>query len=638
MKISIRPNCIFLFIIAVVLNACTSHEEKYEAYLFAYFIGNGPGEEAVHYALSEDGLNFRALNNYLPILDNRVISKRGGVRDPHIVRGHDGKTFYMVLTDLYVPDDGWENEGLILLKSQDLIQWSHSQVHIPTRFPEKFANVNRVWAPQTYYDSEVGKYMIYWSMRSENEADIIYYAYANDAFDEIETEPRQLFFHPEGKPCIDGDIVFHDNQFHLFFKTEGHGDGIKKAISAHLTEGYVMKDEYLQQTKEAVEGSGIFKKIDSDQFILMYDIYKKGSYQFLESQDLQNFRVIDEQVKMDFHPRHGSILLITNAEKDKLIRTFGYADTFQSNNPVIQGYYADPEIIYSQKEQKFYLYPTSDGYLNWSGTYFKAFSSVNLTDWIDEGIILDLKTQVEWADKHAWAPATLEYEESDGSYKYFYFFTAGQKIGVASANSPTGPFEDSGKPLIDFKPKGVSNGQEIDPDIFQDPVTGKFFLYWGNGYLAVVPIVFPFSKIDKSLISVITPDDSFREGVEVFYRNDRYYFMWSENDTRSQDYRVRYAMADSPEGPLEIPENNLILKKVPGLGIYGTGHNSVVNIPGKDEWYIVYHRFQRPNGIRMGREAGFHREVCIDKLQFDEDGYIIPTLPSLEGIETIKLE
>ena len=105
--------------------------------------------------------------------------------------------------------------------------------------------------------------------------------------------------------------------------------------------------------------------------------------------------------------------------------------------------------------------------------------------------------------------------------------------------------------------------------------------------------------------------------------------MWSEDDTRSPNYRVRYATSSSPTGPLDIPENNLILEKRPEEGIYGTGHNSVIRVPETDEWYIVYHRFSRPNGILMGDAAGYHREVCIDKLKFNDKGEILPIIPTL---------
>jgi len=92
----------------VFFNRC-SMTEKYEAYLFVYFTGNGPGEEAIRFAVSEDGYNYRALNNNQPVLNSQKISTSGGVRDPHILRGADGKTIYLVATDLYVPEQGWNN-------------------------------------------------------------------------------------------------------------------------------------------------------------------------------------------------------------------------------------------------------------------------------------------------------------------------------------------------------------------------------------------------------------------------------------------------------------------------------------------------------------------------------------------------
>ncbi len=299
-------------------------------------------------------------------------------------------------------------------------------------------------------------------------------------------------------------------------------------------------------------------------------------------------------------------------------------------NPVLDGYYADPEILFSRKDGKYYLYPTSDGFDGWSGTYFETFSSNDLINWKKEGTILDLNKDVSWADRNAWAPTIAE-KEINNEYKYFYYFTAAQKIGVAVANDPVGPFVDSGKPLINFKPIGINRGQEIDPDVFTDPKTGKSYLYWGNGYLAVSELSDDMLSIDTANIKVLTPDGTFREGTEVFYRNGKYYFMWSENDTRSPNYRVRYAIADSPLGPLTIPENNIVIEKDPDQGIYGTGHNSVIKAQESDDWFIVYHRFTRPKGIDMGRSAGFNREVCIDKMTFD--GNKVPFVKGIFGMK-----
>lgn len=690
------------------------------AYLFAYFVGNGPGEEQIHFAVSEDGFNYKALNRNRPVIDSREISVSGGVRDPHILRGVDGKTFYMVVTDLYVPEMGWNNRAMVLMKSADLIQWESTVVDIPATFPAEFGEVNRVWAPQTIYDETVGKYMVYFSMKEGEDPDKIYYAYANQDFTGLEAAPRQLYFPPaesNTRACIDGDIIHKAGKYYLFHKAEDGDPGIRLAISDRLTEGYrLVGDERVDKTREAVEGSAIFKLNDRDEWILMYDVYMRGRYQFTKSADLLNFEVIDEEISMDFHPRHGSVLPITRAELLRLLGQWGSLDDFilrasgdeirsrnvkidheartvhlplrhgadrlrldpgfetiggasvspggpqdfsagpvdyfletkgetkmrftvtadVTHNPMLDGYYADPDIIYSEKTGRFYIYPTSDGYTDWSATHFKAFSSANLIDWEDEGVILDLEKDVSWTNRNAWAPAMIE-KKIDGRYRYFFYFTAAQQIGVAVSDDPTGPFKDLGQPLVDSFPEGVSQGQHIDPDVFADPVTGKNYLYWGNGYLAVAELNDDMVSINQKTINVMTPDETFREGVHVFFRQGKYYFLWSEDDTRSENYRVRYAMADSPTGPLEIPKDNLVIAKDPEVGIYGTGHNSVIQIPGRDEWFIVYHRFNYPKGITMGPSAGFHREVCIDRMDFDDKGRILEVQPTHKGIAPVRL-
>lgn len=288
------------------------------AYLFVYFTGNGAGEEAIHFALSPDGYHYKALNKDKAVLSPADISVTGGVRDPHILRGKDGKTFYMVATDMNVSKNGWgANGGMVMMKSKDLIHWSSKVVNIPNTFPA-FAQVNRVWAPQTIYDAAQKKYMLYWSMRFGNGPDKIYYAYANPDFTGLSSLPKQLFFKPDGGATIDGTIAIKDGKYHLFFKTEGGGAGIKKAVSDKLTEGYVLYYKYLHQTKEAVEGADVFKLINSDTWILMYDVYMKGKYQFCKSTDLENFEILDQDITMDFHPRHGTIIHLSAKEAKSL--------------------------------------------------------------------------------------------------------------------------------------------------------------------------------------------------------------------------------------------------------------------------------------------------------------------------------
>ncbi|MCF1423229.1 family 43 glycosylhydrolase [Mangrovimonas futianensis] len=709
---------VFLVILMLsLILSCEKKEDKGEAYLFTYFTGNGTGEEAIRYALSMDGYHYRALNNNEPIIDSKKISSTGGVRDPHILRGADGNTFYMVVTDLYVPEMGWNNYALILMKSTDLIHWESSIINIPETYPTEFGNVDRVWAPQTIYDESNGKYMVYFSMKEKgNHPDIIYYAYANQDFSGFESAPKQLLFNPDGNACIDGDIIKKDNKFYLFHKSESGAPGIKLAVSDKLTEGYAYPNmNRVDKEIERVEGSGVFKLNDSDEWILMYDVYGSGRYQFTKSKDLEHFEVIDEDITMNFHPRHGTVMPITMNEYYSLIKKWGRQDdplmdvtssdlkplnvdingkktsihlpvkrgvdltafdpgfkmwsgfsvspqgpqdfskggvdytisieghdditykvtASEDHNPVLEGYYADPDVLYSEKTGKYYIYPTTDGFDGWSGWYFKTFSSDNLVDWQDEGTILDLKKDVSWANRNAWAPCIVE-KKINGEYKYFYYFTAAQKIGVAVADNPTGPFVDGGKPLIDFKPEAVEHGQEIDPDVFTDPKTGKSYLYWGNGYMAGAELNEDMVSIKKETLKTFKIDTTYREGTYVIYRNGTYYFMWSEDDTRSPNYKVRYGISDAPLGKLQIPENNIVIQRDAETNIFATGHNSAIQIPGKDEWYLVYHRFTYPKGVTMGGKGGFHREVCIDKMLFDEDGHIVEVKPTFNGIDPIN--
>ena len=605
-------------------------DKDFAGYLFTYFKGNAVKDEAVCFAISTDGYNYRALNSNQPVIDSKIISSTGGVRDPHILRGEDGKSFYMVVTDM-TSSKGWDsNRAMVLMKSDDLLNWKHTVINIQQRF-KGHEQLKRVWAPQTIYDPAAGKYMVYWSMQHGSGPDIIYYAYANSDFTDLVTEPKVLFSPKNGKSCIDGDIINKNGLFYLFYKTEGNGNGIKLAITDSLTSGkWIEQPGYKQQTTDAVEGSGVFKLNQSDKYILMYDVYGKGKYQFCESYDLDKFKVIDHEVKMDFHPRHGTVIPVTRTELRDLTRRWGIPQGMElqlKTNPVLDGFYADPDVLYSNKTKKYYIYPTSDGFDGWSGSYFKTFSSSDLISWKDEGVILDLKKDVTWADRNAWAPTIAE-KKVRGNYKYYYYFTAAQKIGVAVSDHPAGPFKDSGKPLVNFKPEGVKGGQEIDPAAFSDPKTGKSYLYWGNGYLAVAELNKDMVSLKANTTKVLQTDKTFREGCYVFYRKGTYYFLWSEDDTRSENYRVRYGTSQSPLGPIKISENNLILQKDPSQGIYGTGHNSILQVPGKDEWYIVYHRFNYPNGIKMGDAAGFNREVCMDRMYFDEQGNIIPVKPT----------
>jgi beta-xylosidase len=288
-------------------------------------------------------------------------------------------------------------------------------------------------------------------------------------------------------------------------------------------------------------------------------------------------------------------------------------------NPIINGHYADPDIAFF--EDKYYIYPTTDGGKDWEGPYFKVFSSSDLKDWTDEGVILNI-SDIKWCGGiRGWAPAIAE---KNG--KYYFYYSANKNIGVAISDMPVSGFKDIGRPLV---ASDEYEGQTIDPDAFVDD-DGTPYIYWGNAYLYGARLKDNMIELDGKAIE-LTPKN-YGEGPCIFKRKGIYYFTWSCEDTCSPEYHVRYGKSVSP---LEIPKgNDVILSRhyAEDSRIKGTGHHSIINVPNTDDWYIVYHRFDAERFGELdgfNREAGNNREICMDKLEFDDEGNILPVYATL---------
>jgi beta-xylosidase len=329
----------------------------------------------------------------------------------------------------------------------------------------------------------------------------------------------------------------------------------------------------------------------------------------------------------------------------------------QAANPIVPGWYADPEIRIFKGE--YWIFPTYsddfgkparpasftpeqrrmrarpgivfDTYLK--QTFLDAFSSPDLVHWTRHERVLDVEN-VAWAAYAVWAPSAIEHKG-----KYYLFFGAndiqdnGQLggIGVAVGDRPEGPFKDAlGRPLIGQ----IHNGaQPIDQMVFKDD-DGQVYMYYGGwkhanvvklapDLLGVVP--FP----DGETFKEITPDPAYVEGSFMAKRKGVYYLMWSEGGWTGPDYRVAYAMGPSPFGPFR--RIGTILEQDARIA-RGAGHHSVVNVPGTDEWYIAYHR--RP----LDETNGHHREMAIDRLYFNDDGTIRPVRMTNEGVAPRRID
>lgn len=299
-----------------------------------------------------------------------------------------------------------------------------------------------------------------------------------------------------------------------------------------------------------------------------------------------------------------------------------------SGNPVFQGWYADPEgIIY---KNRYWIYPTFSAPYD-QQVFFDAFSSPDFITWTKHARILDTSV-IKWARRALWAPSVI-YKKG----KYYLFFGANDiqsdketgGIGVAVANKPSGPFKDHiGKPLID---KFHNKAQPIDQFVFKDDDGQYYLIYGGWRHCNIAKLnddfkgFIPFAG--GEVFHEITPD-KYVEGPFMFKRNGRYYFMWSEGSWGGASYSVAYAVADSITGPYN--RIGKILEQDPAIAT-GAGHHSVIKIPRKDQWYIVYHR--RP----LGETDRNSRVTCIDRMYFDENGLIKKVKITNEGVKKYRL-
>ncbi|CAJ2506513.1 Uu.00g006430.m01.CDS01 [Anthostomella pinea] len=634
--------------------------DVFEGYAFAYFTGDTTAGENIYFAASNgnDALDWIELNGGKPVLTSSMGT--GGLRDPFIMRSVEGDTFYILATDLSIGSGtSWDDavrtgsRYLEIWESSDLVTWS-DQRHVLVS-PE---TAGMTWAPEAYYDDELGTYVVYWASALYDESDT---NHTGDTYDKMlyaTTDDFTTFSEPQtwqdaGSARIDSTVLEVDGVYYRFTKDEGASTGCTDIIEESSTYLTATLDSWTQIATciganagtGAVEGPSIFKSnpddVNGDKYYLFVDEYTDRGYIPLESTSISS---PDWQISSSYtlptSPRHGTVMPIMAAELLAFTAAWTASGSAakrstqkdKRDSPVLAGYYADPNIAVFG--DTFYIYPTTDGIPDWGGNVFYTWKSTDLQTWTrsDEPFLTLNETagNVPWATGNAWAPTIID------RYGSYYFYFSGQNptydwktIGVAVADSPEGPFTAQDEAMI-LNNEALTTNQAIDPATFLDPATGKYYLCWGNGVALMAELGDDMISIKED--TLIAPEGltDFREGSFMNYRDGLYHMTYSIDDTRSEDYRVGYATASSATGPFTY--QGVILQKDESQGILATGHNSIINLPGTDDWYIAYHRFAIPNG------NGTMREVTIDVLNFDADtGLIQEVIPTLESVAPVSL-
>ena len=309
-------------------------------YLFCHMSDQG---EWTAYTISRDGYNYEDIIQGKPIMDVKQHARiEGGQRDAFITRDYTGNGFVMVNTDMCVAKSKvWDNYGIDLLKSDDLINWTSVTFDFrkgPSIFldPDSesvykdFSTIRRVWAPQIFWDpnyewskEDKGGYFIYYSMLNSNEEkyDRMYYSYADKSFTKM-TQPKLLF--DWGYATIDADInLLEDGLYHMLIKKEGSQPGIFTATSESLTHGWgkPVEDDYINfEGKKNCEGSSAFQLIGEKTWHVGYIQYSDNPkhYRICQADEhLRNFRnPVD--IKGVTGPQHGSFMRLTEEEYKNL--------------------------------------------------------------------------------------------------------------------------------------------------------------------------------------------------------------------------------------------------------------------------------------------------------------------------------
>lgn len=308
-----KKHLIIFFLLLLYVGNAIAQKPK-PVYLFSYFKNNG--ENGLHLAYSNDGLNWKALKSDSSFL-KPTVSNDKLMRDPCVIRGADGK-FHMVWTV------SWNDKGIGYASSTDMIHWSEQQF-LPVMKDEEGAR--NCWAPEITYAPKTKTYLIYWATTITGkfnetlvalESKYNHRLYATSTKDFKTYTPTKLFYEP-GFNVIDASIVADGKRWVMFLKDETPEPAqknIRVAFADKLAGPFGQPSPPITG-KYWAEGPTSLKM--NGKWTVYFDKYTEHKYGAVQSSDLKNWEDISDKISMPPGIRHGTIVEITEKELQKLL-------------------------------------------------------------------------------------------------------------------------------------------------------------------------------------------------------------------------------------------------------------------------------------------------------------------------------
>ena len=295
-----------------------------DGFLFVTFKnGRSPLSEQIYFGLSKDGRNWTALNDGNPVLVSKIGEK--GVRDPYLLRSRDGKTFYLIATDLsWALDPSGSravragSRSIVVWESTDLTSWSEPRLVAVA--PE---DAGCAWAPEAIYDEESGDYLVFWASTTRRDNFSKHRIWAARTTD-FKTFGAPFIYIEKPNTIIDTTIV-HDGSAYYRFTKDERVKAITLETSPKLMGPWTDMPEFSLAQLRGHEGPECYlvEPASADKpatWCLILDHYAKGlGYQPFVTHDFASGQFTPGAgFSFPFHFRHGSVIPLTSAEYQRL--------------------------------------------------------------------------------------------------------------------------------------------------------------------------------------------------------------------------------------------------------------------------------------------------------------------------------